>query len=249
MIKVKKAETRPYKRIVLGGTPSIGKTTAAANWSSKGLWIDLDNRIPEEKIGGCHVLDGVTDYPTILEALRYAIKETGQFDTLIIDTATLMEALCKQYAIDIDFKGNANSYGSYSTGDKNNLPVYVGKVLALLDEVASKKSCDIILICHTDVKPVKNPNGENYDREQLALTGAIRSKVLQWADLVGFAWVDVEVEQVGMSNKAKSGARMISFSNNPSYDAKGPADLPPKIPFDLEGEWIKQIKQPKKENK
>ena len=52
MIKVAKATSRNYKRVVLGGEASIGKTTAAYNWAKKPLWIDLDERIPEAIIDG-----------------------------------------------------------------------------------------------------------------------------------------------------------------------------------------------------
>ena len=61
MLKVRRAEPRPYVRLVLGGEPSVGKTKAAYEWSKRltpdsktppALWIDLDERIPEEIING-----------------------------------------------------------------------------------------------------------------------------------------------------------------------------------------------------
>ena len=251
MIKVKKATVRPYKRIVFGGEPSIGKSTAATNWSTKGLWIDLDNRIPPECVEKCTVLDGITDYKTLKMALISIVKEDKiPYDAIILDTVTLAEAMTRTYSIEVDYKGSATNYADYSKGDKTSLPIHIGILLGLLDQIAEKHKCDIILICHSEIKPVKNPNGENYDKACLNLVGSIRNKVLQWADLVAFAWVNVDVEKVGMTNKAKgTGTRVISFANNPRFDAKGPAYLDGDLEFDIAGKWIDKVKQKPTTNK
>jgi len=242
-MKVIKAQKRPYVRAVFAGQGGVGKTTAAVHWSRRGLWVDLDKRIPDDCIEKCNVLDGITDYATLKSALLSvkAEKVLG-YDTIILDTITIAETMARDYSIVQDWKGDASNYADYSKGEKTTLPIHVGVILNILDQIALTHKCDIILICHSDIKPVKNPNGENYDKSILNLTNSIRNRVLQWADIVGFAWEDVKVKKVGMTNKADSSVRKISFSNNPNWDAKGPVSLEGEYVLDKDGITIQKVK-------
>jgi len=243
VIKVAKAKARNYKRIVFSGEQSIGKTTAAFNWAKKPLWIDLDNRIPPEIVERCTVIQGLHDYNSVKSVLK-EINESDSFeyDAIIIDTVTILESMARNQCIIDDFKGERSAYSGYSTGDKQHLILFMNPLLAFLDRIAEKHGCDLLLICHSEIKPVKNPNGENYDKVALSLVDKIRNRVLQWADYVGFAWHDVSVKVEGLSKKASGSSRKITFSNNPKWDAKGPANLPEIIDFDVDGNWMETIK-------
>jgi hypothetical protein len=241
MIKVKKAEPRRHKRWVIGGEPDIGKSTLATKICDNGLWLDLDKRIPGEVVDKCSVLQGVFDYNSLKTALKSVLDEPKlSYNGLIIDTMTILEAMARDYSIQQDWKGDATNYADYSKGEKTTLPIHINSILAILDKIGDKHGIDIIIICHSNVKPEKNPNGENYDKVQLCLTNTIRGRVMQWADYVGFAWKDVNIEAVGLSKKAKDGERMISFSNTPKWDAKGSSVS--QFPFDIEGKWITELR-------
>lgn len=244
MFKVKKAEKRDYIRLVLGGEPSIGKTKGAFNWANNPLWIDLDRRIPEEIIKNCTIVEDVKDY-TSLKSVLSDIKSAKEFeyDAIIIDTFTIAETFAREYSITQDYKGKKEDYANYSQGDKQCLPMHINPLLSMLDKIAETHSCDIILIAHSEVRPAKNPNGDNYDKNMLCLCNTIRSRILQWADYVGFAWDQVDVETVGMAKKATGKTnRKISFQNDPRWDAKGPAHLHDDLDFDEDGRWIDAVK-------
>jgi len=244
-IKVSKAKAREYKRIIFSGEQSMGKTKAAFNWSDNPLWIDLDKRIPEEIIDQCNRIEGVDDYDSLKSTL-VSIKNADEFeyDSLIIDTFTIAESFARDTCIVQDFNGDRNAYSNFSRGDKQHLILYVNPILALLDRIAEKHGCDVILICHSEVKPIKNPNGESYDKVVLCLVEKIRNRVLQWADYVGFAWEDVTLKVDGIKKKVSDSVRKITFSSSPKWDAKGPSHLPVDIIFDTYGEWIKSVKKP-----
>lgn len=241
MIKVKKAEPRKHKRVVLGGEPDIGKSTAAAKWCNNALWVDLDKRIPAEVVDNCSVLEGIRDYNSLKIALKSVLDEPKlEYNGLVIDTMTILESMAKDYSITQDYKGNANNYADFSKGEKTNLPIHVNSILSILDRIGEKHGIDVIIICHSEIKPEKNPNGDNYDKVALSLTKTIRSRVMQWADYVGFAWLDVKVEESGLTKVGTSGKRMVSFCNNPRWDAKGSNVA--EVEFDIDGNWMEGLK-------
>jgi len=247
-MKTKKAEKRGYKRMVLSSEPNCGKTTGAVNISKNAFWIDLDKRIPEDLLQHCEVNEvEQRKFTDVTRDLRDILKmDKITWDMVVIDTVTNLETFGREHSIEQDYGGNSKQYGSYSQGDKQSLPIQMNTVLSLLDRIAEKHGCDILLICHTEIKKVKNPNGEDYDKNTLLLTDKVRSRVIQWCDYLGFAWKKVEVAKEGLSAKATgSSERVISFSNDPRFDAKGPADLPAEIPFDIKGDWVKHIKTTK----
>jgi hypothetical protein len=242
MIKVKKAEPRKHKRWVLGGEPDIGKSTAATKICDNGLWLDLDGRIPDEVTGKCSVYPLVMTFNSLKVALKDILEDKDAFpyNGLVIDTMTILESMARDHSIEQDYNGNTNNYADYSKGDKNNLPIYINSILSLLDRIGDKRGIDVVIICHSDIKPEKNPNGENYDKVSLCLTKNVRARLMQWADYVGFAWKDVKVETVGMSKVAKTGTRMISFCNSPKWDAKGSSVA--QVEFDIDGKWMEGLK-------
>ena len=241
MFKVKKAEPRTHKRWVLGGEPDIGKSTAATKICDNAIWVDLDKRIPMDVADKCNVLEGVREYNSLKTELNKILSaDKIEQNGLVIDTMTILESMARDYSIAMDWGGDRTRYADFSNGDNKTLPIHINAILAILDKISEKHKIDIIIICHSDIKPEKNPNGENYDKVSLCLTKVVRARTMQWADYVGFAWKNVKVEQVGMGKKAKTGERMISFCNNPKWDAKGSAVE--QVPFDREGNWMKGLK-------
>lgn len=247
MIKVGKKLPRKYKRIFFSGEPNSGKTTAAIAWSKKSLWIDLDERIPDHLIHLCDFVEGVRHYNSLETKLKEALNSsTSEFkwDTIVLDTVTIAESMARTYSIDTDYAGDKHTYEDYSKGDKMRLPGHMGRILELMDKIAKTHSCDIVLICHTTIKPIKNPNGESYDKVVLDLSEKVRNRILQWADIGAFLYDDITLERVGLVKQAKDSAvKKISFVNTPKWDAKGPKEIPKDLVCDLDGKWVETVKQ------
>ncbi len=246
-IKFKTNKSRNFKRLVIGGEPSIGKTTAVFNmYKSPGIF-DLDGRIPDAFLENAQIFDCKPSYKGIKAQLKELLAEESlPLDAIVFDTATQLEDKSRLYSIDTDYGGKEDNYTAYSQGDKQNLPIHFKKLLDLCDQVSEKHDVDIVFLCHSTVKPQKNPIGESFDRYTLDLVDKVRGRLIQWADYVGFAWNDIETEKVGLKVKAKNGTRKISFRLNPCWDAKGPAEIDKDFPFDEKGEWYNNLK---KENK
>ena len=117
---------------------------------------------------------------------------------------------------------------------------------------------EIILLAHAAVRPVNNPEGDDYDRFQANLidtkSTSILAKTREWCDLVLFASYDIMVRK--SDPKATKGKGVLKTGTNErlcysrtaaSHDAKVRAgwSLPDKFPLD-QGEFRKHLNpQPK----
>lgn len=240
-LKNKSDVTRKYKRFVLTGVQSIGKSTALANIARKALVVDLENRWPENKVQQ-HDFPVITEnYPGVKEFLNDLLNgPKPDNDWLVIDSMSVLMRYIRAHATTVNYDGSLEKYAAFQNGDKVHAPMYMAELLGLLDRVAAKHNLNIGLICHAIAKDQKNPLGKDYSKFCLQLPDLVAGTVLQWADYCGFAFFNVAVHQDGLKMKAKSAQpRLLTFSDSPVYEAKngGPYPLPDRIDFDKEGKW------------
>ena len=91
----------------------------------------------------------------------------------------------------------------------------------------------MFLLCHTKVKPFKNPEGPDYDRYQPDVHEKTWGLSHKWADCVMFGNFEVTV-QVDKSDakkgKGTGGAcRLMYTERHAAYDAKNRLGLAPEI--------------------
>lgn len=243
-MKDKSKVTRKYSRVVLTGLPSIGKSTAFGVVAKKAIVLDLERRWPEDQVAKHDFPEMVENYSGVKELLNNILAEAKlEHDFIVLDSATALLKMIRLHSIAVDFRGSQDNYHDYSKGDKSYAPNYMQEVLTLLDRIAEKHKVNIGIVCHTYAKPQANPLGKDYQKQCLDLPDRVAACVMQWADLVGFAFQDVAVQQDGLKMKAKGQTRVITFNDSPSYEAKNgsPYALPDKIPFDKEGKWAEVV--------
>ena len=198
-LKAKDKVTRNYTRLVLTGIPSIGKSTAMGTIAKKAIIIDLNKRWPKELVGKHDFPELTETYSGVKEVLNAILAEPKlENDWLIIDTATDLLRVIRQHSINVDFKGETHNYMDYSKGDKGFAPNYANEILFLLDKIGEKHGINLGIICHTMAKPQANPMGKDYQKQCLDLPDRVAAAVMQWADVVGFAYNDVLVKQDGL---------------------------------------------------
>jgi hypothetical protein len=232
--------TRKYKRLVVTGNPSIGKSWAMAVIAKRAMVIDINHRWPNEHVEKHDFPELVETYSGVKEVLNDVLaKDSIPNDFIVLDTATDLVKVIRQHSIQVDFSGNSHNYNDYSKGDKSYAPNYMNEILGLLDRIGEKFGTNIGIVCHTAAKPQGNPLGKDYQKFCLDLPERVAAAVMQWADVVGFAFQDVTVAQDGLKLKGKWQTRVITFNDSPAFEAKSglPYPLPDKIPFDKEGKW------------
>jgi AAA domain len=151
-----------------------------------------------------------------------------------VDTLNGAEALCHQYICARDFSGEWGSkgFGSYNKGYEVSLPEW-GAFLQRLDRLRLERKMTIFLLCHTKVKPFKNPEGPDYDRYQPDVHEKTWGLSHKWSDCVLFGnfEITVQVDKAdAKKGKGTGGAFRLMFTErHAAYDAKNRLGLPGEI--------------------
>lgn len=93
---------------------------------------------------------------------------------------------------------------------------------------------NIVLLAHSTVKQFKNPEGEDYDRYQVAMNDKAAGVWKQWCDVVLFAKHETATVKDAKTKRARgisTGAREMFTCWNAAYDAKNRHNLPEKMPL------------------
>ncbi len=241
-LRPKNEVKRSYKRFVLAGTGGVGKSTGIATIAKKPLAIDFDGRFPEALVDKTDFLSVKADYTEILKTLHGLIAEASlPYDWLQIDTATKLMGIVEEYTIQKDCGGSKEKYNAYGHGLRFS-PQYFKEILDLIDGIQVKHGINVAFICHTKVKNFQNPMTESYSKNVLDLPEAVADKLKQWADYVGYAYFDVEVDAA--KHKATGEPqRFVSFVESPLYEAKNSStfSIPKKLAFDKGGKWAEVV--------
>lgn len=156
------------------------------------------------------------------------------YRTLVGDTLNGAEQLCHRFICDRDFDGDWGNKGfaSYKTGYEVALPEWT-RFLNALDKLRVEKKMTIMWLCHTKVKPFKNPTGADYDRYQPDVHEKTWSLSHKWADCVLFGNFEVSVKtDKADSKKGKATGgnyRMMYTQRDAAWDAKNRLGLPEEI--------------------
>lgn len=241
-IKPKTEVRRKYKRFVLLGAGGVGKSTAIATIAKKPLVIDLDGRFPASLVEKSDVIDTAADFSGFVQTLNEILAAPKlDHDWLQIDTATKVMTIVEDWTVNKNCNGLKETYNAYGFGLKFS-PMYFKEILDTVDEIQAKHGINVAFVCHSKVRMVKNPLTEDYSKNVLDLPDVVADRLKQWADYVGYAYFEVEVDK---EKKKASGEpqRFISFTESPLYEAKNSSEfaIPKRLPFDKEGVWAESI--------
>lgn len=209
------------QRVLLYGEGSVGKTSLGA-LAPNPVFIDFEGRAGE--LGG-RCVSGVDDWSDLRAALLSL--ETGEHQTVVIDSVTKAEELCAAYTVAMvpNDKGNRvaslTAYG-FNKGLEHNFNTFL-PFLQDCDRLV-RAGKNVILIAHACTDRAPNPNGEDWIRYEPRLQApqsgknSIRERVFEWADHVLFLSYDVVVSDEGKGRGV--GTRTIYPVQLPSHRAK-----------------------------
>jgi hypothetical protein len=173
----KSAPPQPY-RMYLYAQEKFGKTSWAAfapkpiflmTQGETGLLDLIDfGQVPETAHlpPSAENPNGFTDWLDLEAAVRAVADEPHDYQTLVIDTANGAERMLAQHVLAADFQGKKVGKGSYSDYGKGDQACvgYWTDFLRLLDAVRTARRMNVVLLAHSQIKSVNNPEGSDYDQ-------------------------------------------------------------------------------------
>jgi hypothetical protein len=226
--RIKVGKVRMPLRMVVHGPPGVGKSTFAAG-SESPVFIDADRRTNHLDVARFEP-ESWTEMANFLNEVRLS----STYKTVVLDTLDHIDLLMTNHVLFQHKKSNLEEVGGgYGKGYKFLLDEW--KRLLLYLEALRGAGKHVIMLAHSQVKPFKNPLGEDYDVYQLKLYDKASALLRERSDLVGFATFDDTgiIKKGALKAKAAGGQeRELHFGHSPAYESKKGFDLPDTLELD-----------------
>lgn len=233
-LRIAPAKSTLKERIVLYGTPGIGKTTFAAA-APKPLFIDLNRGLGDLPVNVVEPDGGSWNWVKLVDATHDIAKNKGYgFETLVIDLLDDAEELCISYILETvpGKSGKATSIADAGGGYGAGFQILFDKMRHLYAgiDACHRAGMRIIMNAHSTLENVKNPSGADYQRYNLKLHSKVAALFNEKADAVLFARGDTRVMKNafdGKRFKAVDGdARLMYTIERAGHVAKNRFGLP-----------------------
>lgn len=209
------------ERLVIHAEKGIGKTTFGSQ-SPKPIFIPLEDGCSE--IQGLPQFERQTSFTGTMACIEQLEKEKHAYETVILDTYDALIDVISAGVCTRDFDGNPHKFNMFLGGNKV-VAQETKKMLDALDELR-EKGMRIIILSHSGILNVKNPNGDDYQKLSLAVPKYTSGLLVGWADRVGYAGYEFKVKG-GDDAENKKGKvvqrdseRYLWFSGNAAIEAK-----------------------------
>ena len=215
--------------MVIHGSGGCGKSTFASHApnpifvaAEDGL-VSLDAKaFPEPK-----------DWEGLLEQVETLATGVHDYGTLVIDSIDWVEPLCWAHVCKKAKKADIEAFG-YGKGYVAALAEW--RILLHRLSAVRARGMHVILIAHSVRKPIRNPEGDDYDSWQIKLNEKASGLIKEWVDIIGFASHEVVTEDTsGRAKGIATGQRILRVQPAAGYEAKTRYALPPKLPLTWDG--------------
>jgi hypothetical protein len=226
---IKKGQSHRAPRIMMIGVEGVGKSTAGANMPNP-VFI-----CGEEGLVGPQFADTPSYTPVnwedLLKFVDALATEKNEFKSVVIDTLDWLEPMLYAHVCTKAGHKNIEDFG-YGKGyvvaqqEARNL-------LMRLDRL-NVQGMNVLILCHSQIKTVNNPVGDNYDHFEAKVNAKICGIFREWCDAVLFAQFDMFTKKDGMRAKAYGGdGRIVQTTHSAAWDAKNRYGLPEVMPLDM----------------
>lgn len=215
-------------RVLIYGVEGCGKSTFAAKAPEPIFLGEPDGsaqidttRYPEPQ-----------DWQDVKDAVHTLLTEQHGYRTLVLDTLDWLEMLCWRAVCE---KGGLDSIEDAGFGKGYTAALEEWRGLLAMLERARGRGMHVVLVAHSQIKPFKNPEDEDFDRYELKLHGKTAGLLKGWCDTVLFARHLEFAVKDGKTKRVRGvsdGSRVVHTTRTPAYDAKNRYDLPPTMPLD-----------------
>lgn len=196
--------------------------------------IDLDPLYNEDEIP---VGKGHPGWIKAVSIASMFAEGNHPYKTIVYDTTSGLEGLCLQHCASIQFNSDMqsrtqDSWNHYANGPRKAAQTYWESQFLNKCVEATTKGLNVILLAHSAIKTVENPNGPDYEIIQPQLnnsTWSYTSKALQGVFFLGKKrtfTTDPKTKKISVSGLS----RFIGVETSTWYTAKNWYNLHDEIP-------------------
>lgn len=161
----------------------------------------------------------------VLEACDEVLAGEHDRKAFVIDTLDWLEPLCWDHVAQKAGKADIEAFG-FGKGYIAALDEW--RVLHARLEAIRAKGIHVILLAHQQIKPFRNPTGEDYDRFEMKLHAKAGALFREASDACLFAMFETSTMDMGGRTKGvQTGRRLLMTQRQAAYDAKNRFNLPP----------------------
>jgi len=224
-------------RYVIHGVEGIGKTSLPA-YAPSPIFIETRGETGLETLIDANRLPALPHFPAVetwmelLGIIQMLTDDPHDYRTLVIDTLNGAEKLCHEEVCRRDFKNDWTDSGfmGYMRGFEVACADWLD-LIQRLDALRERRKMAIVCLCHTCVKPFKNPEGPDYDRWQPDMHHKTWGLTNKWSDAILFMNYETFTSKDDKKKcKATGGQTRIMYTERcAAYDAKNRMGLPSDI--------------------
>ncbi len=170
-------------RIVIHGGEKIGKSTVSSQAPSP-IFIRT-----EDGLNGINTMAFplATKFQDVREALQILATQQHTFKTVVIDSADWLERIIhEEICTNEKVKTVAKASGGYGQGYVTALS-YWREVINAMDWLNKNLGMIAIVVCHSEISEMRDPEHESYDIAKLKLHKSSSALLCEWADIIGYA--------------------------------------------------------------
>lgn len=230
LANVKTGKSAQPPRVLIYGAEGCGKSTFAAN-APNPIFICAEDGVAQ--LGPARFPEP-RSWDDVLDAIEALTTEPHNHKTLVIDSLDWLEPMCWDHICKRDKKESIEDYG-FSKGQKTVAPAEWRILISRIERMCKAREMGVILIAHQHVKLFKNPEGEDFERYELAMDAKAAGMFKQWSEAVLFAQFETFASKDAKTKRVRgisTGARVLHTQRTAAFDAKNRFDLPPTLPLD-----------------